>query len=64
MRLVDYISRHPNQKAKNVSAYDEEFIVSNLNLISAIINSLDLKTAEPASHFHQLSTRSRIANHT
>ena len=28
MGLVDYISRQPNQKAKKVSAYDEEFIVA------------------------------------
>ena len=64
MGLVDYNSRHPNQKAKNVSAYAEEFIVAKLKLISASINSLVLKTAEPASHLHQLSTRTRIASDT
>ena len=30
MGLVDCISRDPNQKAKKVSAYDEEFIVAKL----------------------------------
>ena len=30
MGLVDYISRHPSQKAKKASAYDEEFIVAKL----------------------------------
>ena len=40
MGLVDYISGYPNQKAKNVSAYDEEFIVAKLKLISASVNSL------------------------
>ena len=57
MGLVDYISRHPNQKAKKVSAYDEKkrnFFVAKLKLISASIKSLDLKTSEPASHLHQL----------
>ena len=34
MGLVDYISRNPSQKAKKVSAYDEEFIVAKLKLIS------------------------------
>ena len=27
MGLVEYISRHPNQKSKIVSAYDEKFMV-------------------------------------
>ena len=33
MGLVDYISREPQQKAVNISAYDEQFIVSKLNAI-------------------------------
>ena len=37
MGLVDYISRHPNQKPKKVSAGDEEFIVAKLKLVSASI---------------------------
>ena len=32
---IDYIFRHPNQQAKKVSAYDEEFIVAELVLFSA-----------------------------
>ena len=33
MGLVDYISRDPQQKAVNISAYDEQFIVVKLNVI-------------------------------
>ena len=32
MRLVDYISRDPQQKAVNISAYDEQFIVAKLDV--------------------------------
>ena len=45
MGLVDYISRHPNQKARKVSAYDEVFIAAKLKLISASVDSLNLKPA-------------------
>ena len=54
MGLVDYISRNPSQKAKRVSAYDEEFIVAKLKLISKSINALELKITHPASHLHYL----------
>ena len=54
MGLVDYISRHPNKKAKKVSAYDEELIVAKLKLISASVNSLNLKPNESAVHFTKL----------
>ena len=46
MVLVDYILRHPNQKAKKVSAYDEEIILAKLKLISASVNSHNLNTSE------------------
>ena len=52
MDLVDYISRHPSQKAKKVSAYDEDFIVAKLKLKSASINSLELNNTKPAPHLH------------
>ena len=54
MGLVDYFSRHPFQKAKKVSAYDEEFIEAKLKLISTSINTLELNTTKSASHLHQL----------
>ena len=42
------------KKLKKVSAYDDEFIVANLKLISASINSLELKNTKSAPHLHQL----------
>ena len=33
MGLVDYISRDTQQKAVNISAYDEQFIVAKLDVI-------------------------------
>ena len=33
MGLVDYISRNPQQKAVNISAYDEQFVVAKLDVI-------------------------------
>ena len=33
MGLVDYISLDPQQKAVNISAYDEQFIVAKLDVI-------------------------------
>ena len=33
MGLVDYISREPQQKAFNICAYDELFIVAKLDAI-------------------------------
>ena len=59
MGLVDYISRNSSQRAKKVSAYDEEFIVAKLKLISKSINALELNITHPASHLHRL-----LANHT
>ena len=66
MCLVDYISRHPSQKAKKVSAYDEEFIVARLNLISTSINALELNNAKPATQLHKLLIAHKpcSANHT
>ena len=54
MGLVDYISRHLSQKAEKVAAYDEEFIVAKLKLISTSINALELNNTKIASHLHQL----------
>ena len=44
MGLVDYIAIHQSQKDNKVSAYDEEFIVAKLKLISKSINALELNT--------------------
>ena len=55
MGLVDYFSRHPNQKAKEVSACNEEFIVAKLNLFSASVNSLNIKSTEIAPPLNRLT---------
>ena len=54
--LVDYISRHPNQKTKKVSVYDENISVAKLNRISASSYSLNLKSNQSAPHLHNLIT--------
>ena len=54
MGLFDYISIHQSQKAKNVSAYDEEFIVAKIKLISTSIRAKELNNKKSASHLHQL----------
>ena len=33
MGLLDYISRDPQQKAVNISAYDEQFLVAKFDVI-------------------------------
>ena len=40
MRLVDYISRQPNQKAKSITQYDEEFMVATISRIRDAISTL------------------------
>ena len=61
MALVGYVSRNTFQKAKNVFAYDEEFIVAELNLISKSINALELNITHSASHLHHLLTNHNLA---
>ena len=61
MGLVDYISRNPSQKAKKVSAYDEQFIVAKLKLISKSNNPLELNITHSASHLHHLLTNHNLA---
>ena len=39
MGLVDYISRQPNQKAKSITQYDEEFMVATISRIRDAITS-------------------------
>ena len=48
MGLVDYISRHPNQKAKKLFAYDDDLFVAKLKLISTSVNSLKLEPTKSA----------------
>ena len=40
MGLVDYISSQPNQKAKNITQYDEDFMVATISRIRDAITNL------------------------
>ena len=40
MGLVDYLSRQPNQKAKSITQYDEEFMVATISHIRDSILTL------------------------
>ena len=40
MGLVDYVSRQPNQKAKSITQYDEEFLVATISRIRDAVTSL------------------------
>ena len=40
MGLVDYISRQPNQKAKGITQYDEEFMVPTISRVRDAITTL------------------------
>ena len=40
MGLVDYISRQPNQKAKSITQYDEEFMIATISRIRDAITTL------------------------
>ena len=44
-----------------ISAYDEEFIVPKLNLISTSVNSLNLQFTQHASHLHTLLQAHNLA---
>ena len=44
MRLVDYISRQPNQEAKVTNKYDEEFAVATITRIRDAIAAIYVNT--------------------
>ena len=44
MGLVDYVSRQPNQKAKSITQYDEEFIVATISRIRDAVTSLFIQS--------------------
>ena len=46
MGLIDYISRHPQQKAVNISTYDEQFIVAKLDVIKHSAKPFFIKCRE------------------
>ena len=43
---LDYIARDPQQKAVNISAYDEQFIVGKLDVIKKKRETLLIKCGE------------------
>ena len=54
MGLVDYISRQPNQKAKSITQYDEEFMVTTISRIRDANTSF-------FCHSHKIPFRKRYA---
>ena len=46
MGVVDYISRDPQQKAVNISAYDEQIIVAKLHVIMRSAKRFFIKCRE------------------
>ena len=50
MGLFDYISRQPNQKAKSITQYDEEFMVATVSRIRDAITSFFCHSNKIPSH--------------
>ena len=63
MGLVDYISRDPQQKAVNISADDEQFIVAKLDVIKRSAKRF-LLNAENYTDFAARSSIIKQASHT
>ena len=63
MGLVDYISGDPRQKAVNISAYDEQFIVAKLNVIKRSAKRILLK-AKNYVHFAARNPITKQASNT
>ena len=65
MGLVDYISRQPNQKAKSITQYDEEFIVATISRIGDAITTLISHSNKiPFQKLHHTSKSQLQANRT
>ena len=62
MGLVDYISRQPNQKAKSVTQYDEEFMVATISRIRDAITSLFSHSNKIWISFHKRPFHKRPIN--
>ena len=63
MGLVDYISRNPQQKAVNISAYDEQFIVAKLDVIKRSVKRF-LLNAETNVDFRARNPLTKQASNT
>ena len=67
MGLVDYISRDPQQKAVNISAHDEQFIVAKLDMIKRsakrfLINAENYTNFEPLNPLIKQSSKTPHSN--
>ena len=63
MRLVGYISRQPNQKAKSITQYDEEFLFATIFLIRDAFTTLYSKPPQtPFQKQHNNSKRKLLVN--
>ena len=60
MGLVDYISRQPNQKAKNTNKYYEEFAVATITRICDAIAAIYVNTTQQNCQSEHLCS----VNHT
>ena len=60
MGLVDYISRQPNQKAKSVNQYDEEFMVATISRIRDAITSLFSHSNKIPFHKRPINSKNKL----
>ena len=60
MGLVDYISRQPNQKAKSVTQYDEEFMVATISRIRDAITSLLSHSNKIPFHKRPINSKNKL----
>ena len=65
MGLVDYFPRQPNQHAKSITHYDEEFMVATISLIRDAITTLFSNSNKiPFQKKHNNSKRKLLVNKT
>ena len=65
MGLVDYISRQPDQKAKSITQYDEEFMLATISRIRDAITSLFINSHKiPFQKWHTNSKYKLQVNKT
>ena len=60
MSLIDYILRQPNQKAKSVTQYDEEFMVATISRIRDAITSLFSQSNKIPFHKRPINSKNKI----
>ena len=63
MGLVDYISRQPNQKAKSITQYDEEFMVATISRNRDAITSLFSHSNKIPFHNRHTNSKYKLQVH-